>query len=146
MIYIRCRPNNWCEIDVKYTKEKRYTNISIFHSSPFLSISFSHPPVHTSHAQPPLPLSLPAKIVVPPPWHALPLLQADLGSLFSNSSPFAFSQSLLMVPPAGEASKAGVRASFGPYSVSQVNQLGLSSLTISRMLQISAYTFWELVP
>ncbi|XP_014050784.2 transmembrane protein 132A isoform X1 [Salmo salar] len=76
--------------------------------------------VHTSHAQPPLPLSLPAKIVVPPPWHALPLLQADLGSLFSNSSPFAFSQSLLMVPPAGEASKAGVRASFGPYSVSQL--------------------------
>ncbi|CDQ58910.1 unnamed protein product [Oncorhynchus mykiss] len=76
--------------------------------------------VHTSHAQPPLPLSLPAKIVVPPPWHSLPLLQADLGSLFSNSSPFAFSQSLLMVPPAGEASKAGVRASFGPYSVSQL--------------------------
>nr|XP_046183462.1 transmembrane protein 132A-like isoform X2 [Oncorhynchus gorbuscha] len=76
--------------------------------------------VHTSHAQPPLPLSLPAKIVVPPPWHSLPLLQADLGSLFSNSSPFAFSQSLLMLPPAGEVSKAGVRASFGPYSVSQL--------------------------
>ncbi|XP_064782952.1 transmembrane protein 132C-like [Oncorhynchus masou masou] len=76
--------------------------------------------VHTSHAQPPLPLSLLAKIIVPPPWHALPLSQADLGPLFSNSSPFAFTQSLLMVPPAGTASKAGVRASFGPYSVSQL--------------------------
>ncbi|KAM9399152.1 transmembrane protein 132D-like [Salvelinus alpinus] len=76
--------------------------------------------VHTSHAQPPLPLSLLAKIMVPPPWHALPLSQADLGPLFSNSSPFAFTQSLLMVPPAGAVSKAGVRASFGPYSVSQL--------------------------
>ncbi|XP_034147053.1 transmembrane protein 132C isoform X2 [Esox lucius] len=75
--------------------------------------------VHPSQAQPPLPLSLPAKIAVLPPWHALPLSQADLGPIFSNSSPFAFSQSLLMVPPDGAPSKPGVQASFGPFSVSQ---------------------------
>nr|XP_023991135.1 transmembrane protein 132A-like [Salvelinus alpinus] len=68
--------------------------------------------------------------MVPPPWHALPLSQADLGPLFSNSSPFAFTQSLLMVPPAGAVSKAGVRASFGPYSVSQP-PLGLCVVTLA---------------
>ncbi|XP_029115095.1 transmembrane protein 132C [Scleropages formosus] len=65
-------------------------------------------------------LSLPAQISVAPPWHSLPLSQADLGLVFSNSSPFAFSQSLLMIAPARAPSKAGFRASFGHYSVAQL--------------------------
>ncbi|KAJ8000921.1 hypothetical protein DPEC_G00185400 [Dallia pectoralis] len=73
----------------------------------------------TSGSQPPLPLSLPAKIAVLPPWRALPLSQADLGPEYSNSSPFAFSQSLLLVPPAGTPSKPRVQASFGVFSFSQ---------------------------
>ncbi|KAM4603911.1 transmembrane protein 132D [Polymixia lowei] len=74
-----------------------------------------------SHPQPPLPLSLPVQMnVVPPSWQHLPLSQANLGPLFSNSSPFSFSQSLLMVPPAGQAPKPGLQASFGPYSVTQL--------------------------
>ncbi|XP_028834538.1 transmembrane protein 132C isoform X2 [Denticeps clupeoides] len=71
-------------------------------------------------SQPPPSLSLPAHITVPSPWDALPLLHSDLGDLFSNSSPFAFTQSLLLLPPTEENSKAGVRASFGPYSVTQL--------------------------
>lgn len=72
-------------------------------------------------AQLPLPVSLPAQISVPPPWRSLSLSQADLGVLFSNSSPFSYSQSLLLMPPPGASSKAGVQASFGPYSVTQVH-------------------------
>ncbi|XP_064193752.1 transmembrane protein 132C-like [Anguilla rostrata] len=73
-----------------------------------------------AHAQlPPFSPSLPAKISVPPPWRALPLSQPDLGLLFSNSSPFSCSQSLLVVPPAGASSRPGVQASFGPYFISQ---------------------------
>ncbi|XP_036372549.1 transmembrane protein 132C [Megalops cyprinoides] len=71
-------------------------------------------------AQLPPSLSLPAQISVPPPWHSLPLSQSDLGLLFSNSTPFSLSQSLLLQPLAGATSKAGVRASFGPYSVTQL--------------------------
>ncbi|KAJ8247664.1 hypothetical protein GJAV_G00248850 [Gymnothorax javanicus] len=69
-----------------------------------------------AHSQPP-PLHpfLPARISVPPPWHALPLSQFDLGLLFSNATPFSYSQSLLMVPPAGASSSLRVQASFGPY-------------------------------
>ncbi|XP_061101037.1 transmembrane protein 132B-like, partial [Conger conger] len=69
-------------------------------------------------APPPSP-SLPAQISVSPPWHALPLSQSDLGLLFSNTTPFACSQSLLMVPPTGARSTPGVQASFGPYFTSQ---------------------------
>ncbi|XP_072533197.1 transmembrane protein 132C [Salminus brasiliensis] len=73
-----------------------------------------------SQTQPPLSLSLPARITVSPPWHSLPLSQADLGLLFTNSSPFSFTQSLLLMPPLGAASKPGLRAAFGPYSVTQL--------------------------
>ncbi|KAI4832836.1 hypothetical protein KUCAC02_015780 [Chaenocephalus aceratus] len=66
------------------------------------------------------PLSLPVHMsVVPPPWHFLPLSQVELGPLFSNSSPFSFSQSFLMVAPPGQAPRPGLQASFGPYSVTQ---------------------------
>ncbi|XP_062408355.1 transmembrane protein 132C [Sardina pilchardus] len=68
----------------------------------------------------PPPVSLPAQISVPPPWSALSLSQADLGVIFSNSSPFSHSQPLLLMPPPRTSSKAGVRASFGPYSVTQL--------------------------
>ncbi|KAE8301116.1 Transmembrane protein 132B [Larimichthys crocea] len=71
--------------------------------------------------QPPLPLSLPVHMsVIPPPWQVLPLSQAELGPLFSNSSPFSFSQSLFMVPPHSRAPRPGLQASFGPYSVTQL--------------------------
>lgn len=83
-------------------------------------LSYHHLHVCEAGAQLPPPVSLPAQITVPPPWSALSLSQADLGVIFSNSSPFSFSQSLLLVPPLGANSKAGVRASFGPYSVTQV--------------------------
>ncbi|XP_070710583.1 transmembrane protein 132C [Pempheris klunzingeri] len=71
--------------------------------------------------QPPLPLSLPVHMsVIPPSWHFLPLSQVELGPLFSNSSPFSFSQSLLLVPPSEQALRPGLQASFGPYSVTQL--------------------------
>ncbi|XP_073330547.1 transmembrane protein 132C [Pagrus major] len=80
-----------------------------------------HSEVPPSLLQPPLPLSLPVHMsVVPPPWQFLPLSQAELGPLFSNSSPFSFSQSLFMVPPHGRAPRPGLQASFGPYSVTQL--------------------------
>lgn len=60
--------------------------------------------------------------VVPPSWLRLPLTQADLGPIFSNSSPFSFSQSFFLLPPLplGPAPRPSLRASFGPYSVTQV--------------------------
>eukprot|EP00064_Thunnus_orientalis_P018790 superscaffoldBa00004448_g18896 len=58
--------------------------------------------------------------VVPPSWQFLPLSQAELGPLFSNFSPFSFSQSLFMLPPPGRASRPGLQASFGSYSVTQL--------------------------
>ncbi|XP_051242052.1 transmembrane protein 132A isoform X2 [Dicentrarchus labrax] len=71
--------------------------------------------------QPLLPLSLPVHMsVLPPPWQFLPLSQAELGPLFSNSSPFSFSQSLFMASPPGRAPRPGLQASFGPYSVTQL--------------------------
>ncbi|XP_076583627.1 transmembrane protein 132D [Chaetodon auriga] len=71
--------------------------------------------------QPPLPLSLPVKLsVVPAPWQFLPLSQAELGPLFSNSSPFSFSQSLFMVSLNSGDLRPGLQASFGPYSVTQL--------------------------
>lgn len=83
--------------------------------------SFLLPIVSPSHLQPPLPLSLPVDMaVIPQSWHFLPLTQAELGPLFSNSSPFSFSQSLFIVPPHHRSPPASLRASFGPYSVTQV--------------------------
>ncbi|XP_054460424.1 transmembrane protein 132C [Anoplopoma fimbria] len=74
-----------------------------------------------SFMQPPLPLSLPVHMsVVPSPWQFLPLSQVELGPLFSNSSPFSFTQSLFMVRPPGKAPRPGLQASFGPYSVTQL--------------------------
>ncbi|KAI3353225.1 hypothetical protein L3Q82_019268, partial [Scortum barcoo] len=75
----------------------------------------------SSLLQPPLPLSLPVHMsVIPPTWQFLPLSQAELGPLFSNSSPFSFTQSLFMVSPSGPAPRPGLQASFGPYSVTQL--------------------------
>ncbi|XP_068448143.1 transmembrane protein 132C [Clinocottus analis] len=77
--------------------------------------------VPPSFMQPPLPLSLPVHMsVVPPAWQFLPVSQAELGPLFSNSTPFSFSQSLFMVRPPGKAPRPGLQASFGPYSVTQL--------------------------
>ncbi|KAM7418297.1 hypothetical protein PAMA_015758 [Pampus argenteus] len=77
--------------------------------------------VPPSLLQPPVTLSLPVHMsVVPPPWQFLPLSQAELGPLFSNSSPFSFSQSLFLVPPSSHAPRPGLQASFGPYSVTQL--------------------------
>ncbi|XP_040892669.1 transmembrane protein 132C [Toxotes jaculatrix] len=77
--------------------------------------------VPPSLLQPPLPLSLPVRMsAVPPPWQFLPLSQAELGPLFSNSSPFSFSQSLFMVPTPSWGPRPGLQASFGPYSVTQL--------------------------
>ncbi|TNN77897.1 Transmembrane protein 132C [Liparis tanakae] len=60
--------------------------------------------VPPSFMQPPLPLSLPVRMsVVPPAWQFLPLSQVELGPIFSNSTPFSFSQSLFMLRPPGEA-------------------------------------------
>lgn len=87
------------------------------HSKSFLLLR----PVPPSLLQPPLPLSLPVDMaVIPPSWRFLPLTQAELGPLFSNSSPFSFSQSLFIVPPHHHPPPASFRASFGPYSVTQV--------------------------
>lgn len=83
--------------------------------------SFFLPLVPPSLLQPPLPLSLPVNMaVIPQSWRFLPLTQAELGPLFSNSSPFSFSQSLFIVPPHHHSPPASLRASFGPYSVTQV--------------------------
>ncbi|XP_047200321.1 transmembrane protein 132D [Hippoglossus stenolepis] len=77
--------------------------------------------VRPSLLQPPFPLSLPVHMsVIPPPWQFLPLSQAELGPLFSNSSPFSFSKSLFMVPPPSWGPRPGLQASFGPYSVTQL--------------------------
>ncbi|XP_069544461.1 transmembrane protein 132D [Brachyistius frenatus] len=82
----------------------------------FLFLTECFPP---SLLQPPL--SLPVQMsVVPPPWRFLPLSQADLDPLFSNSSPFTSSQNIFMLPPLGWAPPPGLQASFGPYSVTQL--------------------------
>ncbi|CAK6979737.1 LOW QUALITY PROTEIN: transmembrane protein 132D, partial [Scomber scombrus] len=71
--------------------------------------------------QPPLPLSLPVHMsVIPPTWQFLPLSQAELGPLFSNSTPFSSSQSIFMVPPPSQSTRPGLQASFGPYSITQL--------------------------
>ncbi|XP_029304747.1 transmembrane protein 132D [Cottoperca gobio] len=81
-------------------------------------ISIVVPP---SLLQPSLPLSLPVHMsVVPPHWQFHPLSQAELDPLFSNSSPFSFSQSLFMVHPPGQFPRPVLQAAFGPYSVTQL--------------------------
>ncbi|XP_074521462.1 transmembrane protein 132C [Halichoeres trimaculatus] len=91
--------------------------------------------VPPSLLQPPLPLSLPVHMtVVPPPWQFLPLSQAELGPLFSNSSPFSSSQSLFMLPPPGQAPRPGIQASFGPYSVTQLISEPILTSTMSASL------------
>ena len=71
--------------------------------------------------QPLLPLSLPVDMAaIPQSWRFLPLSQAELGPLFSNYSPFSYSQSLFIMPPHHPSSPASLQASFGPYSVTQV--------------------------
>lgn len=91
--------------------------------TPLLSPSISLPLVPPCLLQPPVPLSLPVHMSVnPASWQFLPLSQAELSPLFSNSSPFSFSQSLFMLPPPGTGSRPSLRASFGPYSVTQVKK------------------------
>ncbi|KAI7811080.1 putative transmembrane protein 132C-like [Triplophysa rosa] len=63
---------------------------------------------------------LPVRVTVPSPWQSLPLSQADLGLLFTNSSPFSSTQTLLLIPPSGTASKPLLHASFGSYSITQM--------------------------
>ncbi|XP_028998860.1 transmembrane protein 132D isoform X2 [Betta splendens] len=58
--------------------------------------------------------------VSPAAWTFLPVSQTELGPLFSNSSPFSFSQSLLVLPPPGSGPRPSVQASFGPYSATQL--------------------------
>eukprot|EP00066_Takifugu_rubripes_P021524 XP_011610790.1 PREDICTED: transmembrane protein 132C-like [Takifugu rubripes] len=73
--------------------------------------------------------------VIPQSWRFLPLTQAELGPLFSNSSPFSFSQSLFIVPPHHHPPPASLRASFGPYSVTQL--LSEPALPPSHLLSAS---------
>nr|CAG6019198.1 unnamed protein product [Menidia menidia] len=71
--------------------------------------------------QPPPPLSLPVQLsVVSPPWQLLALSQGEPGPLFYNSSPFSVSQSVFLLPPPGLSAAPGLKASFGPYSVTQL--------------------------
>ncbi|RXN20018.1 transmembrane protein 132C-like [Labeo rohita] len=56
---------------------------------------------------------------------------ADLGFLFTNSSPFTFTQSLLLMPPSGTASKPLLRATFGSYTITQVMSEPIPPLTPS---------------
>ncbi|XP_062851416.1 transmembrane protein 132A [Trichomycterus rosablanca] len=85
--------------------------------------------VMLSHTQPPPYLSLPVQISVPPPWRSLPVSQADLGPLFTNSSPFSFTQCLLLMPPVGHDSRPVLRATLGPYSVTQLVSEAIAPLS-----------------
>ncbi|KAK7929790.1 hypothetical protein WMY93_006185 [Mugilogobius chulae] len=68
----------------------------------------------------PFPLSLPLQLSLSAPsWQYLPLVQSDLGQVFSNSSPFSSSHSLLLMPPSAWDPPPDLSASFGPYSVTQ---------------------------
>ncbi|XP_056324990.1 transmembrane protein 132C [Danio aesculapii] len=82
-----------------------------------------------SHCQTPPSASLPVRITVPSPWQSVPLSQADLGLLFTNSSPFTSTQSLLVLPPSGTTSKPLLRATFGSYTVTQVMSEPIPPLT-----------------
>ncbi|XP_072318690.1 transmembrane protein 132D [Eucyclogobius newberryi] len=66
------------------------------------------------------PLSLPLHLSLSSSsWQYLPLVQSGLGQVFSNSSPFSSSHSLLLMPPSAWAPPPELHASFGPYSVTQ---------------------------
>ncbi|KAA8594442.1 hypothetical protein FQN60_011577, partial [Etheostoma spectabile] len=98
-----------------------------------------HPaiPPAASPPSPPPPLPACQHVSRPPPWHFLPVSQAELGPLFSNSSPFSFSQSLFMVPRPGQATRPHLHAAFGPHSVTQLVSepvLPLSSLLSASLL------------
>ncbi|KAK2909067.1 hypothetical protein Q8A67_004904 [Cirrhinus molitorella] len=84
-----------------------------------------------AHCQTPPSPSLPVRVTVPSPWQSLPLSQADLGLLFTNSSPFTSTQSLLLMPPSGTASKPLLRATFGSYTITQVMSEPIPPLTPS---------------
>ncbi|KAK7166038.1 hypothetical protein R3I93_005967 [Phoxinus phoxinus] len=84
-----------------------------------------------SHCQTPTSPSLPVRVTVPSPWQSFPLSQADLGLLFTNSSPFSSTQSLLLMPPSGTASKPLLRATFGSYTITQVMTEDIPPLTPS---------------
>ncbi|XP_067297292.1 transmembrane protein 132C [Pseudorasbora parva] len=84
-----------------------------------------------SHCQTPPSPSLPVRVTVPSPWQSFTLSQADLGLLFTNSSPFSSTQSLLLMPPSGTASKPLLRASFGSYTITQVMTEAIPPLTPS---------------
>lgn len=72
--------------------------------------------------------------VNPASWQFLPLSQMELGPLFSNSSPFSFSQSLFLLPLPGTEPRASLRASFGPYSVTQVRGKGKVRLELRMVI------------
>lgn len=74
--------------------------------------------------------------VIPQGWRFLPLSQAELGPLFSNSSPFSFSQSFFIMPPHHHSPPASLQASFGPYSVTQVR--GRERRELAEALTLSA--------
>ncbi|XP_046725567.1 transmembrane protein 132C isoform X2 [Silurus meridionalis] len=86
--------------------------------------------VMLSHTQPPPSLSLPVKISVLPPWHSLNVSQGDLSLIFTNSSPFSYTQSMLLIPPVGTDSKPVLHATFGPYSVTQLVSDPLASFSV----------------
>ncbi|KAL6487885.1 hypothetical protein MHYP_G00045110 [Metynnis hypsauchen] len=72
--------------------------------------------------------------------------KGDLGLLFTNSSPFSFTQSLLLMPPLGAASKPGLRAAFGPYSVTQLVSKPIAPLftpLVAYLLSKTVVREWE---
>lgn len=113
-----------------------------FHTTPSLV-----PLVPPSLLQPLLPLSLPVDMaVVPQGRRFLPLSQAELGPLFSNSSPFSFSQSLFMVPPHPRSAPASLQASFGPYSATQVRGRKTRDVWTASIRPAELGSFSQLVP
>ncbi|KAK2852380.1 hypothetical protein Q7C36_007581 [Tachysurus vachellii] len=94
-----------------------------------------------SHTQPLPSLSLPVQISVLPPWHSLTVSQAELSLLFTNSSPFSFTKSLLLMPHAGTDSKPVLHATFGSYSVTQLVSEPLAQFSVP----IVAYLLSETV-
>ncbi|XP_053477421.1 transmembrane protein 132A [Ictalurus furcatus] len=102
--------------------------------------------VTIAQTQPPPSLSLPVQISVLPPWHSLNVSQADLSLLFTNSSPFSFTQSLLLMPPVGTDSKPVLHASFGPYSVTQLVSEPLAPFSVPPVAYLLSKTVeqkWE---
>lgn len=82
---------------------------------------------------------LPVRVTAPSTWQSLPLSQADLGLLFTNSSPFSSTQSLLLIPLSGTASKPLLHAAFGSYTITQVNQ---DSLWFIFLILTDTFCLW----